>query len=393
MRGRDAQSTTRTIALYAGFALTGVATTMLGPLLPGLIAAWTIDDARAGALFTAQFAGSLVGLAIASAIVRRLGAARMLVAGFTIVGCGALVVAFAPWPAAAAGVFCYGTGLSLAIPTVNLLVAAENPDRRAEALNILNFVWGAGALSSSVLVETLGRAGVAAPLVGVAVACGAVAVAIATARGAPPVREAVPAAPRAAISGLPVLTLVCAMAFLYVGTENAVSGWIVAYTERYAGGPAWAGTIAFAVFWAALLVGRAAAPVALRGVAAGRLVFGAIVIATAGVALIPATISWGVVAGAAALTGLGCAVIFPTTIAFFTEYFGERGDRIANLVFASAALGGATLPPCVGAVSGATDDLRRGLLVPVGACLAMLLVQAALLALAKQNPGDPHPHG
>ena len=90
----------RAALLYAGFALTGVVTTMLGPLLPTLISAWSIDDARAGGLFTAQFAGALVGLAATSALLGRLGTTRVIVGGFAVVAVGVIGLAPAGWPAA-----------------------------------------------------------------------------------------------------------------------------------------------------------------------------------------------------------------------------------------------------------------------------------------------------
>src|SRR6185437_1187805 len=43
------------------FFIAGIATVMLGPLLPALIARWHIQDAQAGTLFTTTFAGQLCG--------------------------------------------------------------------------------------------------------------------------------------------------------------------------------------------------------------------------------------------------------------------------------------------------------------------------------------------
>src|SRR6204780_3867854 len=49
--------------LHAGYVVAGIATTLLGPLLPVLIARWSLSDQRAGLFFTAQFCGSMVGVA------------------------------------------------------------------------------------------------------------------------------------------------------------------------------------------------------------------------------------------------------------------------------------------------------------------------------------------
>jgi len=47
------------------FALVGVATTMLGPMLPVMAAQWKLTDTQSGLLFVAQFCGGFLG-AIAS---------------------------------------------------------------------------------------------------------------------------------------------------------------------------------------------------------------------------------------------------------------------------------------------------------------------------------------
>jgi fucose permease len=375
----------RTALLYAGFALTGVVTTMLGPLLPTLISAWSIDDARAGTLFTAQFTGALVGLAATSALLGRLGVTRLIVGGFAVVALGVIGLAAGGWPAGAAAVFAYGAGLSLVIPTINLHVAETNPERRAEALNVLNFVWGAGALVSPFLVRGLGRFGLVAPLAVFSFASAAVAAALAAAPADEAPRKADVAGPRPRAWRDPLLALVCAISYLYVGAENAVSGWVVAYVERRETAPAFAGALAFSLFWGALLVGRAAAPLALRATTGPRLVLAGAVVATAGAAALPAAGHWAAIAAAAAVAGLGFATILPTTFATFMEHFGERAERIVSLVFVSSTLGGATLPWCVGAVSARAGDLRLGLLVPVAACLAMVALQAGVLAILRRD--------
>src|SRR5579884_3198098 len=48
-------------ALYFGFVLTGIGTTLLGCALPALSAAWKLNDSASGLLFAAQFIGSSSG--------------------------------------------------------------------------------------------------------------------------------------------------------------------------------------------------------------------------------------------------------------------------------------------------------------------------------------------
>ena len=66
------------------FFVAGIATVMLGPLLPALIARWHIQDAQAGTLFTATFAGQLCGAWFAT---RNLRASVLYGACMSAIGC------------------------------------------------------------------------------------------------------------------------------------------------------------------------------------------------------------------------------------------------------------------------------------------------------------------
>lgn len=55
------------ILLFAGFVLIGIATVIVGPMLPVFIQKWALDDRQAGFFFTVQFASSMVGVGLSSA--------------------------------------------------------------------------------------------------------------------------------------------------------------------------------------------------------------------------------------------------------------------------------------------------------------------------------------
>src|SRR5207253_9109895 len=82
-----------TLLVHAAFVLTGVMTTLLGPMLPVFSARWTLSDSQAGYLFTAQFASSILGVAISSVLVQRFGYRLTLVLGLGLVALSAGVLA------------------------------------------------------------------------------------------------------------------------------------------------------------------------------------------------------------------------------------------------------------------------------------------------------------
>src|SRR5215475_1652941 len=134
------------------FVPTGILTILLGPLLPSLEARWSLSDAQAGELFTSQFLASTVGVATSGMLVPRVGYRFVLVLGLACMGLGVGTLSTGSWAFGMASVACFGTGLGLVIPTANLLVAEENPRRKASALSVLNFFWSVGAVACPFLL-------------------------------------------------------------------------------------------------------------------------------------------------------------------------------------------------------------------------------------------------
>jgi fucose permease len=358
--------------------LTGIGTAIIGPLLPALTAAWRLDDAEAGGLFMARALGCLAGVAAVGVLTRRAGLVRILAAGFAATALG---VAFTPsgsWAVGVAAVFVTGAGLTVATAGANLYVAVAHAGRRAEALNLLNFLWGIGAASAPAFFEALGSGRVGPPMYALAAGCALAAVW--TARGDEATAGAGGAAGDAAVPRSGRVWLVSATIFFYVGAEIAVGGWIGTHALRFAGAPETAAMVATSAFWGALLVGRLLAPLALRWARGERLVLLGAAVAACGAVATALAGRWEAAAAGAALAGLGFAPIFPTAFATFVRAAGAAAPRMSWIVLACANAGGAVIPWLVGAVSDAAGDLRAGLLVPAAACLVMLGTQWAVVA-------------
>src|SRR3981189_3909150 len=61
------------LAGQLAFLPTGILTTLLGPMLPILIARWAMNDSQAGNLFLVQFLASLVGVQFSGILLTRFG--------------------------------------------------------------------------------------------------------------------------------------------------------------------------------------------------------------------------------------------------------------------------------------------------------------------------------
>jgi MFS transporter, FHS family, glucose/mannose:H+ symporter len=364
--------------LCGGFIVNGIIITFIGPILPHLINKWQLDDGHAALFFSTQFIGSFIGVLASSALVPARGFKPAITLGLFMMGIG-FPLFDAPYYALAlaASVF-FGVGYGLMTPGTNLWVAESYGDRRASALNLANLAWGVGAVSCASLVRLALRTHhLDALLIAVgAVCCLLGAALLRLPFGRPLEREKNGA--RSAKTALGIAVLLGILFFVYVGTENAISGWAAAHAKRATVWNSDAWILAPMFFFGGLLGGRAAgAAIVLRlrevAVAVGGLLLAAFGDFTFLLATSPAVLFAGVF-----LAGLGLSSVYPIFIAWLSKWFGPRARSVGGVLFALASLGGAGMPPLVGLVSRETLSLRFGLLVPFAGCAVMLAVIALL---------------
>ena len=370
---------------YLGLAMTGIVTTLLGPILPILMARWAMTDERAGCLFTLQFCASLAGIVVLDPVVSRRGYGAALASGFM---CAALGIAALVGRNEAVGMLAVttiGFGLGMILSGANLWVAEVSAHRRASALSVLNLAWGMGATASPLLVMLAQRRH-SLPLFffGIAASCALIALAFVALdrRGGVPVRaeaETDPAPPQLARFGTFVLG---ALFFLYVGTENCVGGWTAALAKRTGTSSENPWELAPMFFWAGILTGRALTPIVLRRATERALLMGGLTVAGICSAGFLRVATFGSTAVCATAAGLSLACIYPLLVSGMVGHFGAQARRAGRIMFALASLGGATMPWLVGFTSTYTHSLRMGFLMPCGACLVMI----SLLAMLPKPP-------
>lgn len=353
--------------MHLGFAFTGVGTVLLGSILPRLSAQWHLRDKDAGLLLLVQFAMSATG-----ALLVRGNLWKTLACGYALFGGGALAIFLLQQKSLPAFAI-YGLGLGLAMTSTSMLTSRRYPKRMGAALALLNFSWSAGSVACPLLLAPLVRHAATSSAF---VVVGLMAVPftfLPLLRDRDDLHAAVDSVPGP--TGMREVTTIvyfALLAFLYVGIEATVGNWMSTYALRTAAWTFAGSTLAVAVFWAALLLGRASTPVMLTRMTELRLYRAAVFATIGGVLLLlsahhPLTILMG-----SALTGIALAPIFPLILALFLAEIG--GSRNAGWVFAVAGLGGAVLSWLTGIVSSSTGSLRIGLLVPGCAALVMLLM-------------------
>src|SRR5581483_3881282 len=142
-----------TVLVHVDFLLTGIVMTFLGPMLPILSARWAITDSAARRLFLTQFVSSMFGMLASSSLVERKGYRFTFLVGLLLMAAGMALLGSGPYWLGVLAVAVLGAGHGVTTPAGNLRTAEINPQRSASALNVINAVWGVGAMSSPFLLR------------------------------------------------------------------------------------------------------------------------------------------------------------------------------------------------------------------------------------------------
>jgi MFS transporter, FHS family, glucose/mannose:H+ symporter len=361
------------LAAQIAFFPTGILTTILGPMLPLLIARWALTDTQAGNLFLIQFLASLVGVQLSGFLLARLGYRPSFLLGMLLMAAGAATLYTASPSLGMVSIAVYGLGLGLIVPTDNLLIAEISTGSRTGAVSLLNFFWGVGAVFCSLTVAWaaahkmvpffLGSVSLFLVLLSIAARSLPFPAAASSTDRAIPWREC---------ARNPIVWLFAAVFFLYPGAETAVGGWIGSYVARL--GATRIAPLMPAFFWSALTAGRALGSFALRHLPEQRVLRTGYATASAGIALLLlAQNLTGVIAGAL-ITGLSFATLYPINVARLSQHFGVAARSMGAVMFSLASIGPAIIPWLVGVTSQHTGSLRAGLLLPLGASIVLLLI-------------------
>jgi MFS transporter, FHS family, glucose/mannose:H+ symporter len=361
--------------LHLGLVVTGVVTTLLGPILPILISRWSLTDRRAGLFFTAQFCGSMLGVASIGPLLNR-GYRQTFVCGFGLIALGVAGLNLPGYAANLASTAVFGCGLGQALSAANLWVAEVAGDRRVAAISILNLMWGLGAICSSPLVMLAQRQEMIPSVLYAIAASSAITALILTTMNLEPCKTH-GAGKQESLSlqnGVSLRTAfsLATLFFLYVGSENSVAGWVASLAKRMNSDSSRPWALAPMFFWAGLIVGRGLVPFVPQRRRESALLTSGLILAATGICFLLRTATFAAIAICVAAAGLGLAAIYPILISWLVRGWGEKSRTIGSIMFAMASMGGATMPWFVGVVSTGTGSLRHGLLVPLAGCVAML---------------------
>lgn len=365
-----------TYAAYISFIPIGIATVILGPMLPTLSARWSLNYSQVGAFFPVQYVASTCAVAFSGVLATWRGYRFAMKTGLLLTAIGLAFLLAGPKWCATLCIAANGAGLGLAVPAANLMVAAVNPGRRSATLNLLNFFWSTGAVACPFLVAAAAKTQ-HMPLFLLCVSGFSISVVLGIGLTGNRIVE-----PVVTLDKRPVLSLIGArthlfsilalLFFLYVGVENAFGQWLASYGKSL-------GTLTLAIslaipsfFYASLTVGRMLAPALLQIIDEIRLVQTGLLLACAGMAGLIFSHALPGVAASACAGGLGLSYVYPITISLLSREFDS--PRIGSLMFVLSNIGGGLLPWLVGVSSTRFGTLKAGFYVPLLGCALMYVL-------------------
>ncbi|HTD55400.1 MAG TPA: MFS transporter, partial [Silvibacterium sp.] len=289
---------------YAGFIVAGMATVLLGPVLPVLGLRWGLTDLQAGSLFAVQFAASTMGAVLASHFSR-----ACLILGYAAIAAGLAALALADYQIALLAFVLIGIGLGSATTATNLLFGTELPNERGAMLSRVNLFWGLGAVCCPPFVAaSVGPGTLRWLLLCLSLCALGVFAAITSLLARVAVKPGVQS-PRGNIAQLnpSVFLVFSVLLFLYVGGEVSVSGWIAAYAHRFdLLSPGRAGLFVSA-FWISIVIGRAVTPLLVRRLGEFVVLTSGVFAALCGIASLLFRPTPLLTLAAVTVAGMGCA--------------------------------------------------------------------------------------
>jgi fucose permease len=369
------------VLLHLIFFLSGLATVLIGQVLPLLTEKLELSDLGAAYFFPAQFAGSITGTFLTYYFGKHNRLALAAIAGSMFMASGILLINLPTFDGALLGFVMNGVGIGLTLPSINMLIMEMNPLNSATALNVLNFCWGAGAILSKPFVDVFSAGGLGRStlMLSMPLMLGALLLALNFRVSSPPAYPT-----NIGGSTTPIWSTWPAWAlaffnFIHIGFESGMGGWLTTYSDRmgYGSRPALLSpTVLYFLFF---VLGRAAAPVLLRYLSENRLILVDLLLILAGMTGVLAAEDFEVLAIGSAIAGFGTSSIFPTTVSRFGRVFGPEASRRSMPLFVSGTLGAVIVTWLIGYISDQAGELRTAMMILGAIAVALITLQIALM--------------
>jgi FHS family glucose/mannose:H+ symporter-like MFS transporter len=381
--------------LHFVFLLSGIATVLIGQVLPVLSGKFDLNDLQSGYFFPAQFAGSLTGTILTNWFGRGGKLVLASTIGSGLMAAGMLMLNLGSYELVLLAFLINGLGIGLTLPAINVLTLERDPENSAAALTFLNFFWGVGAIICKPFVDLTVRGesllrttGILAVPLGLSAAILLLAPSKTEARVE---RTAEGEASLTPIWSTPMAWGIAVFNFIHVGFESGMGGWLTTYTNRIEGGTALHFISPTFLFFLFFVIGRGIAPFFFRFLNENRMLLASLVTILIGLAVALTANEILQLSIGASLAGLGTSSVFPTNVSRFSKTFGADAMRRATPLFIAGTSGATVTTWLIGFLSNRTGSLHSGMLVLVVSITVLVVLQLLLSARGAGHPRSVPP--
>lgn len=345
---------------------------------------YDLSSSQYGALFLPQVIGAILASLLGADLGSRIGTKRVYLAGLAAGLLSMTLLIVSSLVSSSHGtayvlLLCatgsLGVGFGLAVPAMNTLAAEFHPATVDRAILVLNALLGVGTVLAPVFVAIFVGLGFwqGLPIIAAILLATLFAVSVPLPLRVQPAKSSTPQAG----TGVPSRFWVYAVFVVLYGICETVNGnWSQLDMTRELGASTAVASLALAVFWAMVTVGRVVfASVARR--LKPRLVYHALPFVLAGAFVIVAALPRGaIVPGLLAfgLAGIGCSALLPLTISFGEADLAAISAAMAGYVIAFYQFGYGIAAFGVGPLQGAGVSLSAifGFTACIAAAMALL---------------------
>lgn len=371
--------------LHIVFFLSGIATVLIGQLLPILARKFSLNDLQLGYFFPVQLAGSLTGTLLSNWFGRKERLVLASLIGCLLMGTGISLMTVDLLAVCLAGFFINGLGVGITLPAINLTILEMNPLRSAAALSVLNFCWGVGAIVSKPFVDrTASGTSISLTCVLLAVPMfisAAVLLAVSLKReevSLPDIDDGLNGE-QTPIWRTPIAWAIAGFNFIHIGFESGMGGWITTYSERIENAPVVHLLSPTFLFFLFFVVGRGVAPVFFRVLDENRVLLLSLLVILAGMLVVIYAPDLVTLSIGASVAGFGTSSVFPTNVSRFSATFGPEALKRATPLFFLGTSGAAVITWLIGYLSNQTGSLRSGMVVLMACIILLILLQTVLM--------------
>ena len=360
---------------FAAFAVIGLASAALGPLLPNFAAAYAVPLASVGVLRSSRQIGQFFAVLLGGRALDQVDLRAVMLPGALVMGLGLVILGTSNllW-LAVAGALLWGLGHGLIHVVPHVAFGRLLGSSASFASTAMHTIYGAGAIIGPfVVLLAMKQASWQLALYGIAFATVLIGIVFAlthfeaTRDKTTPTPETADA-PKVAV-GWTALLPFFVLIFVFNGANAGIADWIYVHAELVASANANAAAQITSLYWIGITGGRLLSMIAMQKLSDRRVLWIGVLIALVGSACI---ISYGsqvsFLALGVGLVGLGYAPIYPIVMILGGQQQPAARGTITGVMAGVAAAGAVTIPVIQGWVGGGQSG---GMVVTFVASAAM----------------------